>query len=1029
MEKDVKATSVLKDLKQLSFDSVHRMTVFRVVRDLKQTSKKGILEADQRVEDYIRHLNRHDQYATLLYSNGILVVPGSCKDDDSQMIQCETGYDILFSRAYHSVAERFWDALPRQVLKTGDKTIYMTFEAASSAVSAFQFSLPVICLDACRIKCPNMKAVLLAATFQTTEGHLLSMCYGTAPGESIESWCFFLMNLRQVLRKDCPQIDYRSIVFMSDRHNGIIKGVEQHFPESKHLFCVMHLLRNLYTSRMQIATFWEAVEATDEELFQKACRRLPSSKKLSQVMALAKHWSRYAVADDGCKRYGVRTNNWAESQNNALMHQRTGPILLVLLNCFKYTAFKIATYRNHALSFASKPQPWYTPFAETIYRSNLKLMKQCKITFSVGEQWHVQEHRKTFIVDTSDPSHMTCSCRRFWDEEIPCQHILSVLYSKNMVNQSINLISSIYSKTRFMLAFPDKLPFYPNEYESYFRDFTVKSPNIAQKRGRLQVLRFASVGEQYTGNIRTHRVSRAPHQPITEEHTAAEDLEGQPTAEVKKDDDAAEQLRMSLDRDLAYCVYDNEKLTSFVLSFIRKKDDLPQDDSDEESESSDDLLASSDDDNESAESESSHMLETTMECVSQATAVPHPDVIVVEDSVSLLNTAPVTTVKCESPCPKSDPEHDVILVEDSISQSCMESTGSKTIAKTKHDETPDKESDPDQPLFGTKDLPRSKMIYRGPGNFRRRNSPMPKRRRVSTEKTPTDRSIQYLVTHDARTYKQRKKIYRCVFSPQWENEFNEANPAPTEDNPAGVQLVSRIPLSCIKCEELVLMSEKNDWPTERPKPCISTDSVKTFLAWTHSFTAVGLEAQATLFSHGDDGVIKYLALLPQINCVSTVSSRESDITELNAVKNFHRGERGTPDDYCMRCWIHTHPRFNAFMSTTDILQLYYNACLNRYSFGIVLSPRRKGVKALVVALTDFGFRIVQNLVKRADTSKEDRLKILRENIYKYPGGIYYQIPFETVPDACTVVDLRRRVEVTSQLQDFIDSGDADTFWA
>ena len=92
----------------------------------------------------------------------------------------------------------------------------------------------------------------------------------------------------------------------------------------------------------------------------------------------------------------------------------------------------------------------------------------------------------------------------------------------------------------------------------------------------------------------------------------------------------------------------------------------------------------------------------------------------------------------------------------------------------------------------------------------------------------------------------------------------------------------------------------------------------------------------------------------------------------------------------MRCWIHTHPRFSAFMSTTDILQLHHNACL-----GIVLSPRGKGVKALVVALTDFGFHIVEALIKRAD--------MLKEHIYQYPGAIYYQIPFEVVADACTVL--------------------------
>ena len=90
----------------------------------------------------------------------------------------------------------------------------MTFEAASAAVAAFQFSLPVICLDACTIKCPNMRAVLLTATFQTTEGHLLTMCFGTASGESIESWGF------KSSETNAHQLNIGQSFFMSDRHKG-----------------------------------------------------------------------------------------------------------------------------------------------------------------------------------------------------------------------------------------------------------------------------------------------------------------------------------------------------------------------------------------------------------------------------------------------------------------------------------------------------------------------------------------------------------------------------------------------------------------------------------------------------------------------------------------------------------------------------------------------------------------------------------------------------------------------------------------
>jgi len=113
--------------------------------------------------------------------------------------------------------------------------------------------------------------------------------------------------------------------------------------------------------------------------------------------------------------------------------------------------------------------------------------------------------------------------------------------------------------------------------------------------------------------------------------------------------------------------------------------------------------------------------------------------------------------------------------------------------------------------------------------------------------------------------------------------------------------------------------------------------------------------QATAFSYGNDGAVSYLAFLPQINTVSQVTDREGGRTEYDAVQYFaeHCGKQ--EDEFRLRCWIHTHPAYKAFMSGLDLCQMYYLRCQNPDSFAIVLSPRKKGVKALCVHLTDAGF--------------------------------------------------------------------------
>ena len=129
-----------------------------------------------------------------------------------------------------------------------------------------------------------------------------------------------------------------------------------------------------------------------------------------------------------------------------------------------------------------------------------------------------------------------------------------------------------------------------------------------------------------------------------------------------------------------------------------------------------------------------------------------------------------------------------------------------------------------------------------------------------------------------------------------------------------------------------------DWGP-RPIPILSGVLSVNFL---HPFIILPLELeiQATGFSYGDDSVIKYLCLTPQVNTVGNVVSREDRPTELDAVKEFAAMDSGMiiECDFRSRCWIHTHPKFKAFMSAVDLCQLFMlrlnhsNSFIRRSSF-------------------------------------------------------------------------------------------------
>jgi len=60
--------------------------------------------------------------------------------------------------------------------------------------------------------------------------------------ENVENWSWFLYHLKKVINED------RNLVFMSDRHQGLISGVHDVFPSAYHSYCYLHMEQNLLST-------------------------------------------------------------------------------------------------------------------------------------------------------------------------------------------------------------------------------------------------------------------------------------------------------------------------------------------------------------------------------------------------------------------------------------------------------------------------------------------------------------------------------------------------------------------------------------------------------------------------------------------------------------------------------------------------------------------------------------------------------------------------------------------------------------
>ena len=100
----------------------------------------------------------------------------------------------------------------------------------------------------------------------------------------------------------------------------------------------------------------------------------------------------------------------------------------------------------------------------------------------------------------------------------------------------------------------------------------------------------------------------------------------------------------------------------------------------------------------------------------------------------------------------------------------------------------------------------------------------------------------------------------------------------------------------------------------------------------------------------------------------------------------------------------------AFMSSTDLFQLYLLTSINKRAFGIVISPRIEGAKVLCVRLTDNGFKIIQRLLDIAEKEKVNPFEHVTSRTHGL-RDMYCQFEFRVTEDPCHVVDFCSQEDV------------------
>jgi len=206
--------------------------------------------------------------------------------------------------------------------------------------------------------------------------------------------------------------------------------------------------------------------------------------------------------------------------------------------------------------------------------------------------------------------------------------------------------------------------------------------------------------------------------------------------------------------------------------------------------------------------------------------------------------------------------------------------------------------------------------------------------------------------------------------------------------------------------------------TPESRPSVSLDMLSTFLGYVHAFTVLDVKAQAVGYSI-NNGIIKFLV-------VPGIHEQELNLTE-DVVQEFRAAAIADDTDECIaRCWIHTRPTFEPYMTPEDVYQLYHYTCKFRPFFGIILSPR-EGIKALFLHMTDAGMDEIQSFCSEAIASSVDPRYHSIKRIKASTKQFCAQIRVVLCDDPCSVKDIRETVDISHQLVGSVGTGKR-TWW-
>ena len=353
----------------------------------------------------------------------------------------------------------------------GPSILQRTFFCLGACVRAFQYCLPVLCIDGTFLT-GKYRGTILTAIAVDGNHQLLPVALAFVESENTESWFWFLSLVKAHIVGNRP-----NVCLISDRHAGIIAAIERHlasdWPDLHSRFCLRHMGANWHDhcrNKDLMDLFKRLASQNQERKFNTLWKNLdnlaaknageqadpprtrPFSNWIREVPK--KKWS--LLYDTDGRRYGIMTTNNAESYNMVMRGVRALPLVAIVefmvYGCSRYFRQRYLavgpTLSNPNLFFGYKMNEYMDDKVQKSLLHDVRVIGTRELRFEITCKGRSSRgiHRNRVVHECilTHEGSIQCSCFKPTLLHKPCSHVIAACREASIA--PMTFVSNYYKK-------------------------------------------------------------------------------------------------------------------------------------------------------------------------------------------------------------------------------------------------------------------------------------------------------------------------------------------------------------------------------------------------------------------------------------------------------------------------------------------------------------------------------------------------------------------------------------------------------